>query len=98
MELLVNITPDYINEETSWRLQNRCTDQIVWVQDDHMGKTLCVAPAQYTFTLYDSFGDGLCCECGFGYYSVVYDGSPVKEGGEFEESEATTFGSCDLGA
>jgi hypothetical protein len=51
----------------------------------------------YTFTIYDAYGDGICCEYGEGSYSVSLDGEVVVSGGEFGVDESTTFGFGDCG-
>ena len=46
----------------------------------------------YTFTINDSFGDGICCTYGIGSYSISDDsGNEIFSGGEFSSTEATTF-------
>lgn len=37
----------------------------------------------YTFELYDSYGDGICCSYGNGYYRIRSNGALVAEGGQF---------------
>lgn len=44
-----------------------------------------------TFTIYDSWGDGMCCHRGFGHYEVSGDGTVYAAGGEFGSSESTSF-------
>ncbi len=47
----------------------------------------------YTFTIIDLEGDGMCCEYGEGYYTITTaEGYIVAEGGEFAQTENTTFG------
>ena len=46
---------------------------------------------QYNFTIFDSFGDGICCSYGDGAYSVTLDGEIVASGGDFSTSETTSF-------
>ena len=47
----------------------------------------------YTFTIIDLAGDGICCEFGEGYYTVTTaEGYVVAEGGDFVQTENTTFG------
>ena len=44
----------------------------------------------YEFEIFDSYGDGICCEFGDGFYSLTADnGDIVIDGGEFEGSEIT---------
>merc|ERR1712207_6192 len=49
---------------------------------------------EYTFTISDTYGDGICCSYGNGSYSLIVDGSLVKSGGQFASSDDYTFGSC----
>ena len=46
---------------------------------------------QYQFTIFDSFGDGICCAFGEGSYSVSLDGEVVLSGGDFDSSESGSF-------
>ena len=46
---------------------------------------------QYNFSIFDSFGDGICCTYGDGSYSVTLDGVVVASGGDFASSETTGF-------
>ena len=52
----------------------------------------------YTFETKDSYGDGICCRYGSGFYSLEVDSVEIKRGGDFssgrprvEASETTTF-------
>ncbi|GGG51958.1 hypothetical protein GCM10011414_21950 [Croceivirga lutea] len=46
----------------------------------------------FTFTIFDSFGDGICCSYGIGSYNVVLNNSSsVATGGNFGSSESTNF-------
>ncbi len=46
----------------------------------------------FTFTINDSFGDGICCAYGTGSYSVILDGATtVASGGSFTDDEITNF-------
>ncbi len=54
--------------------------------------TVCIPEGCYLFTMYDSYGDGMCCEFGPGSYSVqAGDGNILAEGGSFTNSELTDF-------
>ena len=52
-----------------------------------------------TFTIYDSYGDGICCSYGIGSYDVDVCGSTVASGGNFNYQESTSFnvGTCNDG-
>jgi hypothetical protein len=48
--------------------------------------------ACYTFIIYDSFGDGICCQYGDGAYQVFdAQGAVVADGGNFGDDESTLF-------
>ncbi len=51
----------------------------------------------YTFTIFDAFGDGICCGFGTGSYEVLLDGMVVGSGGEFADSESVSdIGGCGM--
>ena len=52
---------------------------------------VCIDAGCYTFTISDSFGDGVCCAYGIGSYTVSTNGTELASGGEFATSEATDF-------
>ncbi|MAV42803.1 MAG: hypothetical protein CMC32_04880, partial [Flavobacteriaceae bacterium] len=46
----------------------------------------------YTFTIYDAYGDGICCGYGVGSYSITDDsGNTIISGGEFSSVDTSTF-------
>ena len=50
----------------------------------------CVAAdGRFTFTIFDSYGDGICCLFGHGSYEVLLNGVSVVTGGVFGFSETT---------
>ncbi|MFQ5489200.1 MAG: hypothetical protein ACE5GE_00650, partial [Phycisphaerae bacterium] len=44
----------------------------------------------YTFTIFDAFGDGICCGFGNGSYEVLYNGTVVGSGGTFGDFETVS--------
>merc|ERR1711982_179131 len=94
------LTTDNYPTETSWTLLNECTNQEESQGGDYQDantdyvEELCIPSGEYTFTIHDSYGDGICCSYGSGSYALKYNGNFVKEGGTFTEQESTTFGSC----
>ena len=54
-------------------------------------KELCLEEGSYKFTMYDSYGDGLCCVNGNGEYLVTSNGIALAQGGEFGYNEETLF-------
>ncbi|MFQ5805963.1 MAG: hypothetical protein ACE5I3_05890 [Phycisphaerae bacterium] len=56
---------------------------------------VCLESAKcYDFTIYDSYGDGICCASGYGYYELYLNGSVVRYGGAIGDSETTQVGSA----
>jgi hypothetical protein len=55
---------------------------------------LCIDDGCYTFTIYDTYGDGLCCG-GWGnppgYYELILEGQIIAEGINFGWEESTDF-------
>ena len=45
----------------------------------------------YVFTLSDSYGDGLCCAHGNGWYVGMLDGVPIFYGSEFDSTVQHSF-------
>ena len=53
---------------------------------------LCLSDGDYVFTIYDAYGDGLCCGWGEGSYSVrTGDQNVIADGAEFGPSESHAF-------
>ncbi len=94
----LSITLDNYPEETSWQITNS-NNQVVasggtyGSQPDGstVNLTECLEVGTYTFTISDSFGDGICCQYGNGSYSLISTGVTLASGGSFGGSESTTF-------
>jgi len=93
----IAITLDNYPEETSWDLQ---LNGVVVASSNgtyasagvgaNINETLCIASGCYDFTIYDDFGDGICCSYGTGSYTVTNtDGSVLASGGSFTDQETT---------
>lgn len=52
---------------------------------------LCLPNGCYTFNIFDTYGDGICCSYGQGYYNVVVNGTTVATGGQFTFSDTKSF-------
>ena len=93
---------DDYGSETSWNLKNSSgtilfsggpyTDQptggALITQNWNLASNNC-----YTFTINDSFGDGICCEYGPGFYDIKsLDGNTIiASGGNFSATESKSF-------
>lgn len=94
----VSITTDEYGEETTWTLTNS-SGMIVasggpYESEQTFNQTISVENNEcYEFIIIDDFADGMCCEFGEGSYSVTTsNGQVIANGGNFEDSERTTFG------
>jgi len=54
-------------------------------------KSLCLDEGSYKFTMYDSYGDGLCCVNGNGEYIIKSNGITLGQGGEFRYNDERLF-------
>ena len=52
--------------------------------------TVC-AGQRYLFEIFDSYGDGICCAYGEGYYYLQLNGVEMVRGGEFAGLETYAF-------
>ncbi len=93
----LSLTFDNYPAETSWDLKNS-TGTVVASGSGYStsGATITqvftLVDDSYTFTINDSYGDGICCTYGSGSYSLTDANSTViVTGGSFTSSEATNF-------
>lgn len=97
-EVTLTITFDNYPEETSWSI---VTDGGTTVASSSYStanadgstvtETLCLPNDCYTFTINDTYGDGMCCTYGSGSYTLTGPSGQIKSGGSFTTSEATDF-------
>ena len=98
VEVTVSFTFDNYPEETSWQISdgNAVVASGGTYPTAPDGSSLavveCLPEACYTFTIFDSYGDGICCGYGNGSYSVTDEfGNVLASGASFASSEATDF-------
>ena len=91
----VNITTDQYGSETSWTLKNSSGSTVAsgsgYGNNTSYVDESCLVNGTYTFTINDSYGDGICCSYGNGSYSVTVNGSTVASGGQFTSTESKSF-------
>ena len=101
--LEITITTDNYPVETSWQLVNQSGTVVQSISAGDLTQantsyTWSICPSStdcYDFTIYDAYGDGMCCSYGNGSYTVSYNGTVVASGGSFAASETTSsIGSC----
>lgn len=96
---------DYIGQETSWTLKNSAgttlynggnypvTSTTSGVMGALVQATWTLANNDcYTFTINDSYGDGICCQYGSGYYDIKTPNNEViASGATFTSTESKSF-------
>ncbi|OAB80177.1 M4 family metallopeptidase [Cochleicola gelatinilyticus] len=95
----LSITFDNYPEETAWTLKNGAGTTIEsgsYSSANADGSTVTatfsgLADDDYTFTITDAYGDGICCSYGNGSYTLSTDSVTIVSGGNFGSSEATQF-------
>jgi hypothetical protein len=102
--LTIKITLDQYGSETSWTLKNSAGATVAsspaYADSAAAGEypqpdiNITVPNDCYTFTIFDSYGDGIFGAYGIGSYSVFSNGVVISgvEGGEFGSSDARSFG------
>merc|ERR1712176_11519 len=93
---LLELTTDNYPAETAWDIKNSSGDEKYNGSGYSDANTLytinmCLASDEYTFTITDAYGDGICCSYGTGGYKIKVDGTEVVNGGEFGSSETESF-------
>ena len=97
-EIQLTLNFDNYPEETTWEIRNsggglEASGGPYGSQPD--GSTLvidiCLTDGCYDFTIFDSYGDGICCGYGQGSYSLDDGGTNLASGGQFASSETTNF-------
>ncbi|MEI6411133.1 MAG: hypothetical protein WCR52_17225, partial [Bacteroidota bacterium] len=90
VQIIVNIIPDAYSNETSWDIKD--TANTIIASGTTNADTICYpSGALLHFTIYDSYGDGMCCGYGNGSYNVYIDGNLVASGGMFTFNETKFF-------
>lgn len=98
-EVTLSITLDDYPEETTWELVD--DNNILIASGGPYGslpsgttvsETFCLSDDCYDFTIFDSYGDGICCGYGNGSYSLVDENNnTLASGGNFGSSETSNF-------
>jgi hypothetical protein len=95
--ITVSVTTDNYPAETAWTLKN-ASGTTVASGNGYTGQVTtynadaCLADGDYTFTITDSYGDGICCSYGNGNYSITdASGNVLASGASFTSSESKTF-------
>lgn len=88
---------DSYGSETNWSLVNTETNDEVLSGGSYANNALievdeCINTGCYEFEILDTYGDGICCNYGQGYYTIAVDGGVVKDSnGQYGASENVNF-------
>lgn len=89
---------DNYPEETSWEITNSIGAIIesggtYGSEPDGSTKiiNMNLSAECFNFTIYDSYGDGICCSYGNGSYELSQGATVLASGGEFNSTETTSF-------
>ncbi len=103
--LTLELVFDRYRSETTWELTNASDDIVSSGGDygDNFGSDGAyphppiaiedLPDGDYTITIFDDFGDGICCSYGEGSYTLINDSDEtiIVVGGAFGNSESTSF-------
>lgn len=83
----ITVVPDNYGEEVSWEITDY-SGMVIAAEDELTSNEannaeLCLlSDSCYTFSIYDEYDDGICCDYGNGYFSInsqVFDGAYGEE-------------------
>ncbi|WP_421419182.1 endonuclease [Pseudoalteromonas lipolytica] len=94
-QVALTLTTDNYGEETSWQITNAQGGTVAsggsYAANTNYNEQACLVDGDYTFTIFDSYGDGMCCSFGNGSYSLSLGQTVLASGASFQSSEATPF-------
>jgi len=92
------IVTDGYPDETSWNLSTSTGETIDGIAAGDLTAGYAtysweieLQSGDYVFTIYDAWGDGICCNYGGGSYNLYLNESLIASGGQFGGSEAVAF-------
>jgi hypothetical protein len=98
----LELTTDNYGDETSWEFANSVGTVLYsggpLSDNTTYNETFAIEDNEcYTFTIFDSYGDGICCDYGVGSYELTDNtGAIIFTGGEFGAEEVTTISTASL--
>jgi PKD repeat protein len=96
-KVIIELKTDNYPSETSYLLKNAAGDTLLYQTgftsaNTVYSKEICLEQACYTLTVYDTYGDGLCCTQGNGYIKVLSEsGSVLAQAAQFTTSNVMNF-------
>jgi PKD repeat protein/photosystem II stability/assembly factor-like uncharacterized protein len=95
--VLIRIVTDNYPDETTWQIKDSSGAVVAMggpfaAIGDTVIQNVCLRDGCYTFTINDSYGDGICCSFGQGSYAVFDSlNSILGQGGQFTDNESFIF-------
>lgn len=97
-ELVLSITLDNYPEETTWTITDDSNNIVAsggpygnQADGSTVTDELCLLDGCYSFNIFDSYGDGICCSYGNGNYLLDFGNVSLASGGSFTTSDTTPF-------
>ena len=96
-EIAFSLTTDTYGYETSWTITNTSDQEVAnggsYANATDYNENFCLDDGDYTFTINDSYGDGICCSYGNGSYVLtnITSGATLASGGSFTNTDTTPF-------
>lgn len=98
-EITMTILLDNYPAETTWELVGPTGNTLAsggpygsLPAGSSVSETFCLADNCYDYTIFDSYGDGICCVYGNGSYQLLdNNGNVLASGGSFGSVETTNF-------
>tara|TARA_Y100000589_G_scaffold328993_1_gene374414 strand:- start:1057 stop:4500 length:3444 start_codon:yes stop_codon:yes gene_type:complete len=91
----ISVLTDNYPGETSWQISSLegivASGGVYSTAFTLYEELLCLEDGCYSFTINDSWGDGICCEYGEGYYEINSGGVVIAYGGDFLNNETVMF-------
>ncbi|MBK6476032.1 MAG: T9SS type A sorting domain-containing protein [Flavobacteriales bacterium] len=98
--VILALTPDNYGADITWEITSSIgtvlyeggpyTNNNSGVTDSLM---FCLTDTCYTFTIYDEFGDGICCDAGEGHYEIfgLYGNEYASSDGQYTFQNSNSF-------
>ncbi|AXR06675.1 HNH endonuclease signature motif containing protein [Salinimonas sediminis] len=91
----LTLTTDNYGAETSWSITDGSGSTVAsgagYASNSTTQESQCLANGDYTFTISDEYGDGICCNYGNGSYELSFGSATAASGGQFGSAESTNF-------
>ena len=95
-QLSLDLQTDNYPAETYWEILDNNGDIVATKggysnQNTLYEQLICLSPGCYEFLIYDSFGDGICCDFGNGFFELTDNDQVNIAGGEFQSVDTYSF-------